>query len=579
MARTAIIPTKGHLTILPTDQEVEYPALALRTGVLFPGEMLTIQVGRKENLKLIQDCRKEGKEFIAAYAVAGRRQDDANGLHQVGVTAIVRDCREGVGRSLTVTIEGLERVVLGRIVGESPYLSVTASRVKEATSVSKDLGQKIDDAISLVGEITALDPSYSPEQLYVLKMNQDNPSILADKASAMFHFPLAAKQELLSAVKLSKRFERLLSQLNSELSRVATIHSINLNVKKNIQEEQKNHFLRLQLHEIRKQLGDDFSEEKEAIRLRQIIKSSTELPSEVIARATIEVDRLSQLPSASAEYGVTKTYLDWILSLPWGLYKSDDYSITDVERILSSDYFGPRAIKEQILQRISVRKLLGGINEGPTLCLVGAPGTGKASLARAVATAMGKEFMRISVGGISEVAGIKGSSRTYLGAMPGKIMRALRNAGTCDPVVLIEDIDYFNMENDSSVNMALLEVIDSRKNSKFLDNYIGIPFDLSKVVFICSVRAFEEIPEQFVPRFEIVDLPGYIEKEKVVISKKYMIPKLLQKHGLTRSELKIADKTLLEIINTYTMEAGLLTFSQQIEKICRKIALAKSSKK
>ncbi len=579
MAKTAIIPTKDHLSILPTDQEVEYPALALRTGVLFPGEMLTIQVGRKENLRLIRESREQEKEFIAAYAVAGKKPEDSKGLHQVGVTAVVRDCREGAGRSLTVTIEGLERVVLGRIVRETPYLAVTASRIKETTAVSKDLGKKIDSAIALVGEITALDPSYSPEQLYVLKMNQGNPSILADRASAMFRFPLDAKQELLSAVKLSKRYDRLLLQLNNELSRVATIHSIELNVKKNIKEEQKNHFLRLQLHEIRKQLGDDFSEEKEAAQLRQAIKSSTDLPSEVIARATIEVDRLSQLSSASAEYGVTKTYLDWVLSLPWGKYKPDDYSIADVERIISSDYFGPRSIKEQILQRISVRKLLGGINEGPTLCLVGAPGTGKASLARAVAKAMGKEFIRISVGGISSVAEIKGSSRTYLGAMPGKIMRAMRDAGTCDPVVLIEDIDYFNMENDSSVNMALLEVIDTRKNGKFLDNYIGIPFDLSKVVFISSVRAYEEIPEQFVPRFEIVDLPGYIEKEKVVISKKYMIPKLLQKHGLTRSELKITDKILLEIINTYTMEAGLLTFSQQIEKICRKIALAKSSKK
>ncbi|HQL25303.1 MAG TPA: AAA family ATPase, partial [candidate division Zixibacteria bacterium] len=252
--------------------------------------------------------------------------------------------------------------------------------------------------------------------------------------------------------------------------------------------------------------------------------------------------------------------------------------MAEVARVLSAEHYGPTQLKEQILQRLSVRKLLGGTSEGPTLCLIGAPGTGKASLAKAMAKAMGKRLVRISVGGISEVSEIKGSPRTFLGAMPGKIVRAMRDAGSCDPVVLIEDIDYFNMDNDSSVNMVLLEAIDSRWNKAFLDNYLGVPFDLSKAFFICSVRSFEEIPEQFVPRLDIIELPAYIEKEKIVISKKYIIPKMLRKHGLSKAEVEFETKALTRIISNYTMEAGLLVFSQQIEKILRKIALEKAEK-
>ena len=304
-----------------------------------------------------------------------------------------------------------------------------------------------------------------------------------------------------------------------------------------------------------------------------------QLPHEVVDRARIEIDRLTQLSAASAEYGTTKSYLDWLLNLPWGKSTPESYQIAEVERILSTDYYGPVSLKEQILQRLSVRKLLGGKDSGSTLCLVGVPGTGKASLAKAIAKALGKEFVRISVGGMTEVSDIKGRPRTYLGAYPGKIIRTLRDAGSCDPVILLEDIDYFNVENDSSVNMALLEVIDARYNAKFLDQYIGVPFDLSKVFFVCSVRSYEEIPEQMIPRLEIVELPGYIEREKIVIAKKYIIPNMLSKHGLIKSEVRVADNTLAQIITAYTQEAGLLGFSQQIEKIFRRIALAKAEKR
>ena len=574
-----IISSKERLPILASDREEKFSVLPLKTGVLFPGMMLTIQVGRQENLSLLEQSRNRKKNFIASYSPSKFSEAEPAPVHQVGVLAVVRDIKSGPGGSEVVTIEGIKRVALSKVTQTKPFLIAAANYLQPDKNISDTVKSKMDEVMSVVKELTKLDPVYSPEQLNVLRMNQDDPSVAADMLASTYHFPLEAKQDLLQTVNLELRFERLLNYLNAELSRVATLHNINANVQKTLEEEQKKHFLRQQLYEIRKLLGDDFAEEKEATRIRNQIKNKPHLPSEVVARGTIEADRLSQLSTASAEYGVTKNYLEWLLALPWGKYKPEDYSIAEVEKILSTEYYGPVNLKEQILQRLSVRKLLGGVNEGPTLCLIGAHGTGKAAIARAIAKAMGKELIRISVGGISEVSEIKGTPRTFLGAMPGKIIRALRDAGTCDPVMLIEDIDYFNIDNDSSVNTALLEVIDNRVNSRFLDQYIGVPFDLSRVVFICSVRSFEEIPEQFIPRFEIIELPGYIEKEKIVITKRYLIPKLLKRHGITKTELKFSDKLLARIINHYTMEAGLMGLSQQLEKICRKVTLEKVSKR
>jgi len=571
-----IIRCKDRLPILVTDQEQEFAVLPLRTGVLFPGTMMTIQVGRPGSLELINNCVENQKEFITSFTLSRRGDNDVGSIHEVGVLAVIRDTKEGPGNSLTVTIEGLRRMAISDIVRERPYLIVTAASLQPPTSVDKKLGNRVRQVLATVDEITHLDPSYSPEQLYVLKMNRKDPSLLADKTTFLFHIPLAAKQEILEAISPIVRYDRLLACLNSELTRVATEHSIHQNVKRSIDDENRDHYLRQQLLEIRRQLGEDLTEGREASDLRLQVKNATNLPADVIARAKIEVDRLTQLSPASAEFGITKNYLSCILSLPWGRTSPEDYKMSDVARVLSTQYYGPTTLKEEIMQRLSVRKLLGGVNEGPTLCLIGAHGTGKASLAKAISKALGKEFVRISVGGISDVAEIKGSPRTFLGAMPGKIVRTFRNVSSADPVVLIEDIDYFNMDNNSSVNMALLEVMDSRWNNRFLDNYLGVPFDLSKVFFICSVRSFEEIPEQFIPRFDIIELPGYIEREKIVISKKYIIPSVLKKHGLLKNEVRFQTPALLNIISKYTMEAGLLGFSQQIEKIFRKIALEKS---
>ncbi|MDZ4724294.1 MAG: endopeptidase La [candidate division Zixibacteria bacterium] len=574
-----IIKSKYRLPLQTAEKPHTYPVLPLMTGVLFPGMIFTIQIGRAENLRLLEDCVKSARQFVASYSHAEVETPESQPIHQVGVFAEFRDVKDAPGGSKLVTIEGLTRAAILSTTGYEPYLTAEAAEIELSLHASKAVKTKISEVISIVSEITQLDPIYSPELSRVLQLNLEEPSLLADRVAASFHFSLSAKQDLLEACALDVRYERLLHYLNGELSRVATVLNINENVKRRIEEDQRKQYLKQQLQEIKKQLGEDVGDEKELGRIRAMLKTSDNLPPEVINRAKIELDRLNQLPTVSAEYGVTKAYLDWLLNLPWGKRSPESYQIVDVEKVLSTDFYGPDSLKKQILQRLSVRKLLSGVDEGPSLCLVGAPGTGKASLARAIAKALGKEFIRISVGGISDATELKGSPRTFLGANPGRIIRLLRNCATSDPLILIEDIDYFNVDNDSSVNISLLEVVDSRRNGKFLDNYLGVPFDLSKALFICSVRSYEEIPEQFVPRLEVIELPGYIEKEKTIIAKKYILPSLFKRHGLVRSEITMSDKSLSRIITNYTQEAGLLGFSSQIEKICRKIALEKAEHK
>lgn len=573
-----IIKTKNKFSVVVTDKEEIRPILPLQTGILFPGTMITLQIGRKDNLRLLEDC-KIGGELVTSYSPHRRDDDDSAPIHQIGVLAVIRDIKKGVGNSRMVILEGCRRVSIVEIKSKKPYIKALIDNIQPNTKVSRDLKSKVKEVIETAEEITSLDPNFTPEHLEVLKMSEDDISLLLDTTASTFSISLEAQQKILETISLSSRADALIEFLNIELNKTATVHSINVNTEKNLEEEQKRAFLRQQLHEIKKLLGEDFTEEKEAARIKKMIKEMHNLPAEVSARAMIEADRLAQLSTASAEYGVTKNYLDWILGIPWNIYKKDNYDIKEAESILSKEYYGPKNLKEQILQKISIRQHLDGYNDSPALCFVGAPGTGKAAIAKAVAKALGKDFARISVGGIGEVHEIKGMTRNFLGAMPGKIIRALKEIGSADPVMLIEDIDYFNIDNDSSVNMALLEAFDPRLNNNFIDHYVGVPFDLSKIMFICSVRAYEEIPEQFIPRMEIIELPGYIENEKITITKRYIIPSLLKKHKLTKAELKISDKILSTIINYYTQEAGLLGLSQQLEKIYRKVLLEKSTGK
>ena len=520
-----IVKTTKKLPLKTTGPSAGVPVLPLRNGVLLPGSIMTVSLVRPEEADLIRYCQTHRKELLVSHSPEAA-SDGAVPVSQVGVMASICHVFEAADGLPVVTLEGIRRAVLEEITAETPLLLATVNEIELS-----------DDAARIgISEIMAcFSMTRESETIGMLRKHAGDNSLLIDRISAVLNLPAAARQELLETVDLKDRLA-LLESFQKTPVPVSSVDCGEIGVSSDSRRESN--------------LAD-------AARIRALIAESSFLPGEVAARATHEVDRLAQLPTASAEYGATKFYLDWLLSLPWGKCSGEEYDIAHAEKILTTEYYGPASLKEQILQRLSVRKLQRGAGDAPTLCFIGAPGTGKASLAKAIAHALGKELIRISVGGITDVGEVKGMPRTFLAALPGKIIRSLRNVKSCDPVVLLEDVDYFNLNNDASVNMAMLEAIDTRRNARFLDNYLGIPFDLSKIFFICSVRSFEEIPEQFIPRLEIIELPGYTEKEKRHISKRYLIPNLLNRLGLTKAEVKFTDQALTRIVTSYTQESYL----------------------
>jgi ATP-dependent Lon protease len=572
-----IIKPGSHIPLLASDGESVLPIIPAKTLILFPGETISLQVGRPDNLALISEHSGKDKLVGVTYSPGGNNGSEKGDLCRIGTAAAMVAVKDGPGGSKIITLEGIRRIALLGIHRRTPYLTARVGMVAEKNGSPDKTALMTQEIISVIEQLTKMDPAYSDELSFIIKFNLENPGQLADKIATIFHFPLSSKQEILESYNLDIRLKKVLKFLKAEMDQAAVSYEIRKNVEKRNVEEQRKFYLRQQLYEIKRQLGDEFIEDKIAQQLRNEIKKRRELPDEIRDRAFLEVDRLGHLSTASAEYGATKLYLDWLLSVPWNVYGKEDYNLKQVETDIEDEYYGSPQIKKQILERIAVRQLAGGIHEGLILCLAGVPGTGKASLARAIAKSLHKKFIRISVGGMVDITDIKGSARTFIGAAPGIIIRTLRNAGICDPVVFIEDLEYFAEDANTSLPMSLLEAIDPRHNGQYLDNYIGLPINLSKAIFICAVKSLDGIPEMLAHRFEIIELPGYIEKEKLHIARKYIIPNVTKKHGLLRKDISFHESGLKKIARSYTLEAGLLNFRNQIERICRHVAREKAS--
>lgn len=564
-----------HIPYLPSDGEPVMPILPGKTLILFPGETITLQMGRKESIALLEDNLGKNCLIGVTYSPSGDKGKDDDQLCQIGTSARIISAVEGPGGSRIVSLEGVRRIALREIKRKKPYLTARISYLDEKVRTNADTETISNEIISAIEQITEIAPPYSKELPYVIKLNIENPGRLADKVAATFHFPINAKQEILETFNLERRLQRVLALLRDELERITISYEIEQTVKEKNVEEKRQHFLRQQLYEIKRQLGEDNLEDRMVQKLRYEVTNNKLLPKEAKERANIEIERLAHLSTASAEYGATKLYLDWLLNLPWNKGTSEDYDLKKVEETILKMYYGSPKITRRILEKLAIRKLHGGVTEGTVLCLAGAPGTGKASLTKAIAAALGKKFVRISAGGIIDISDIKGTARTFLGAMPGIFMRTIKDAEVSDPVVFIEDIECFSEESNSALPMTMLEAIDPKYNNHFLDNYIGVPFDLSRAIFICGVRSIEDIPESLNHRFELIELPGYIEREKIQIARKHIIPDLLKKHGLLKRDLNITIGGLHKIIRNYTMEAGLLEFTHQIEMLCRHVAREK----
>ncbi len=551
------------------------PILPGKTLILFPGETITLQVGRQESLALIKENTGRNRLIGVTYSPSGGGDRVEEELCQIGTSARIISAVEGPGGSKIVTVEGIRRIALKSIQRKKPYLTAKIAFLDEKVAVTEQTAKISEEIISAVEQITEVAPPYSKELPYVMKLNLENPGRLADKIAATFHFPINSKQEVLETFNLEDRLEKVLKLLNDELERITISYEIRQTVKEKNLEDRRRNFLRQQLYEIKRQLGEDNLEDRVVQKLRYEVANNKLLPYTVKERANIEIERLAHLSTASAEYGATKLYLDWLLNIPWNVGTSEDYDLKEVEADINRHYYGSPRITRRILEKLAIRKLKKGVSEGSVLCLAGSPGTGKASLTRAIANALGKKFIRISAGGLIDLSDIKGTARTFLGAMPGIFIRTIKDAGVCDPVVFIEDIECFSEDSNSALPMAMLEAIDPKYNSAFLDNYIGVSIDLSRAIFVCGVRGMEDIPDSLNHRFEIIDLPGYIEKEKILIARKHIIPDQLKRHGLAKRDMSVTIGGLKKIIRNYTMEAGLLEFTHQIERLSRHVAREK----
>jgi ATP-dependent Lon protease len=453
--------------------------------------------------------------------------------------------------------------------GEEPYLVGTFTDVPDTAEESREVEALVRNVQSLFGRIIGLVP-YLPEELQLAATNVDDPSALAHLVASTLRLKTDEKQKLLEEADVEQRLRHVTSILNRELEVLELGSKIQSQVQSEMEKGQREFFLRQQLKAIHDELGEGDPEQAELAELRERVEAA-DLPEEARKAADRELGRLERLPSAAAEYGVIRTYLDWILSLPWGVTTQDNLDLKRARRILDEDHFGLDKVKERIVEYLAVSKLKNDVS-GPILCFVGPPGVGKTSLGHSVARALERHFTRISVGGVRDEAEIRGHRRTYIGAMPGTIIRAVRDSESTNPVFLIDEIDKMGGDYRGDPASAMLEVLDPAQNGTFRDHYLDLPFDLSKVLFICTANQLDTIPGPLLDRMDIIELSGYTEEEKLHIARRYLVPRQVEAHGIAANQAVFTEKALRLVITGYTREAGVRGLDRRLADLCRKAA-------
>jgi len=573
---TMIIKSRKQLPLQVPEAELTLPVLPLRSAVIFPGEIHAIQMGRKENLELLKAVAQSDNLLVLSFSPQRIVTTAAAHLSQVSVLARVESVKPSLANSKMVTLEGIRRVSLIDIITTVPFLEARVAEVGEDDETKPRQEEQLSEVTHLITNIIRLDSRYSPELVYNLEMNRPSPSAFADRVGAMIHFQLADKQEIVDCVHIAERLETLVRLLKDEIDRHSLTTQIQSRVTESMERKKREMFLRQQLREIRRELGEEYIEEDVSRTYREKIRKSPALPADIADRLILELDRLVHLSSSSAEYGSTKSYIDLMLSLPWDGAALDPFDLVKVEEAISHEYYGLSHIKEQVLEYLSMRQMSRDAKDLPILCLAGAVGTGKASLVKAITKAMGRTLVRINGTSMIMVEDIKGAHRNDIGAGPGQLVRAIRRTGSFDLVIYLEDLEYVIESEDTNALLALMEAVDPRQNNHFVDNFVGIPLDLSRVLFIMGITG-EGFPEPFAHRLEMIEMSGYIDREKIVITKRHILPKLYKRYGLARNEIRFTDKGLAKVIREYTMEAGTVGLQQQLEKIFRRITKKKAA--
>ena len=548
----------------------ELAVLPLRDTVVFPESMTPLAIGQERSIKLVDDV-VGGDRMLALLTTrdSDNEQPGFKDLYEVGTAAVIHKMIRVPDGTLRILVQGLRRIRLEAPVQVDPYLVGRFVEVPDVLEETREVEALTRNVQTLFARIIALVP-YLPEELELAAANVDDPSALCHLVASTLRLKTDEKHELLEDVSVEQRLRHVSRILNRELEVFELGTRIQSQVQSEMEKGQREFFLRQQLKAIQDELGESDPERAEVEELRERLQGIA-LPDDVRKAAERELSRLERLPAAAGEHGVIRTYLEWILTLPWESSTPDNLDLDHARGVLDEDHYDLEKVKERIIEYLAVSKLKDDLS-GPILCFVGPPGVGKTSLGHSIANVLGRKFVRISVGGVRDEAEIRGHRRTYIGAMPGTVIRALRDAESRNPVFLIDEIDKMGGDYRGDPSSAMLEVLDPEQHSSFRDHYLDLPFDLSKVLFICTANTTDTIPSPLLDRMDVIHLSGYTEEEKFGIARKYLIPKQLRAHGLTTRRLTIHDRALRIVIREYTREAGVRNLERQIATLLRKAA-------
>jgi len=547
------------------------PVLPVRDTVLFPHAVLPLTVGRESSIQLIQSLGDEKRIVVVAQRDAKMDSPQPSDLYAYGTLATIHKVVKMPNQSLFVFTEGTERVKLGRFLQVEPFMTADIETIPEVLAATGSELEAIQrNVLTAFQQIVAASPTLSDE-LQTIAMNIEEPGRLVDFIASSLPFLAASdKQELLETPDVMARLDRVNKHLAKELEVQQLRNKIQSEVQDQVQQSQRDYYLREQMKAIQKELGDADESQKDIEELRKKIEVAG-MPEETEKEALKELSRLSRMSPMAADYSLTRNYIEWLAVLPWSKSSGTEVDIAKAKQILEEDHYDLKKVKDRILDYLSVRRLKPDM-KGPILCFVGPPGVGKTSLGRSIARALDRKFQRVSLGGMHDEAEIRGHRRTYIGALPGQIIQNLRRAGTNDPVFMLDEIDKLGQDFRGDPSSALLETLDPEQNYTFRDNYLDQPFDLSKVLFICTANQLDPIPAPLLDRMEIIDLQGYTEEEKIHIAFRYLIPRQIRENGIEAENIEFPEDSVGYIVRHYTREAGVRKLEQLLGTVCRKQA-------
>jgi len=548
----------------------ELPVLPLRGTVLYPDLILPIMVGRKKSVKLIDDAMDSDRIIGVITQKRSEIEDPKEtDLYSVGVAALILRMIRELDGSQRVIVQGVSRMKVREYIQREPYFKARSEVIDEGLVQGVEIDALMMNLKNLFSRAVELAP-YLTSELGTMVSNIKSPSILADLIASNLNISTTEKQGILETFDVRERLTKVHLFLNKEVQVLELGNKIQSQVKEDMDRTQREYYLREQLKAIKKELGELDEHSSEIKELKEKIKKA-KMPPDALAAAEKELDRLAKIPPASAEYTVARTYLDWLAELPWSETTADNLDIDNAQKTLDEDHYDLEKVKKRILEYLAVRKLKADM-KGPILCFVGPPGVGKTSLGKSIARTMGRKFIRISLGGVRDEAEIRGHRRTYVGALPGRIIQGVKKAGSNNPVFMLDEVDKIGMDFRGDPSSALLEVLDPEQNFSFSDHYIDVPFDLQKVMFITTANVLDTIPPALRDRMETLELPGYSEDQKMMIAKQFLIPKQISEHGLSLEYIEFQDAALQIIITSYTREAGVRNLEREIATTCRGVA-------